>query len=100
MAEVQMVPSTPSQPRDIQTPSRAVRVAPPASAYLALPSSAPSSAQRNQNRNTQLVVQNSNGSFPFDRIVKSGYVNKRTRKTKVPIQALDDTPQEILLNTM
>lgn len=30
---------------------------------------------------------NQNGSFEFDRVIKSGYVQKRTQKTKVDIPA-------------
>jgi hypothetical protein len=40
---------------------------------------------------------NQNGSFEFDRVLKSGYVQKRTRKTKVCLQAMND--QNFLLIT-
>lgn len=31
---------------------------------------------------------NQNGSFEFDRVLKSGYVQKRTRKTKVDLSGI------------
>jgi len=43
----------------------------------------PVEAVRNHVGLTAMSPVNQNGSFEFDRVIKSGTVNKRTRKTKV-----------------
>jgi len=68
--------AAPSQPRSI--PNGGLAIAPP--------NSVSKSVQSLRNANLKLdtlspVTQN--GSFEFDRIIKSGQVLKRTRKTKV-----------------
>jgi hypothetical protein len=74
MAEVQRAPmQDASQPRQIPLPSK-----------VTLPLS--SSGNRIVNAHLSLDTfspVNQNGSFEFDRVLKSGYVMKRTRKTKV-----------------
>lgn len=70
-----------SQPRQI--PKTAALQIPPPSA-IALP---PPSSSINRIRNSYLALDsfspvNQNGSFEFDRVLKCGYVEKRTRKTK------------------
>jgi hypothetical protein len=52
------------------------------------PVSLPPPGSANKIRNSHLAIEtfspvNQNGSFEFDRVLKSGYVQKRTRKTKV-----------------
>ncbi|CZR57236.1 related to PH domain protein [Phialocephala subalpina] len=69
-----------SAPRPI--PERSVLQIPP-SAAISLPP--PSSAGRIRNSHLNLDTfspVNQNGSFEFDRVLKSGFVQKRTRKTK------------------
>jgi hypothetical protein len=83
MAETQSVPMA-SQPREI--PGRAVPLQIPPPSSVALPP--PSSASKLRNSHLQLDTfspVNQNGSFEFDRVLKSGFVEKRTRKTKVDI---------------
>jgi len=70
--------ATQSKPQSI--PTARLAISPP------IPISLPRSAQTLRNANLRLdtlspVTQN--GSFEFDRIIKSGQVLKRTRKTKV-----------------
>jgi len=69
-----------SQPRRIPERTTALHIPPDS---LALPP--PSSATRIRNSHLNLDTfspVNQNGSFEFDRVLKSGYVQKRTRKTK------------------
>jgi hypothetical protein len=81
-----------SQPREIPQRTTALQIPPPTAVSLPPP---PSSASRI--RNSHLTLDsfspvNQNGSFEFDRVLKSGYVQKRTRKTKVrtsKLKALD-----------
>lgn len=89
MADVQHATAPPieaSQPRQIPTKTTAPLQIPPPT-QVALPP--PPSASRI--RNSHLILDsfspvNQNGSFEFDRVLKSGYVQKRTRKTKVSLQ--------------
>ncbi len=83
MAEVQRPPmqQEATQPRPI--PQRSILQIPPPSAVTLPP---PTSASRTRNSHLNLDTfspVNQNGSFEFDRVLKSGYVQKRTRKTKV-----------------
>ena len=82
MAEMQSAPMA-SQPREIPGRTAPLQIPPPSS--VALP---PSSASKLRNSHLQLETfspVNQNGSFEFDRVLKSGFVQKRTRKTKVDI---------------
>lgn len=81
MAEVQQPSMGQSQPRAIPVQDTALQIQPPASTKLS------PSAPINRVRNSHLALDtfspvNQNGSFEFDRVLKSGYVQKRTRKTK------------------
>jgi hypothetical protein len=70
-----------SQPRQIPNRSAAIDI--PSLAPLTLPTAA-SSRTRNSYLNLDAFSPvNQNGSFEFDRVLKSGVVQKRTRKTKV-----------------
>lgn len=83
MAEVQQTSISPqSQPRAIPGQDTALQIQPPTSATQ------PPSSSAGRIRNSHLALDtfspvNQNGSFEFDRVLKSGYVQKRTRKTKV-----------------
>jgi hypothetical protein len=79
MAEVQ---SAASQPRPIPERTTALQIPPPDAVTLPPPSSVARIRNSNLNLDTFSPV-NQNGSFEFDRVLKSGYVQKRTRKTKV-----------------
>lgn len=81
MAEVQQPAIPQSQPRAIPGQDTPLQIAPPATAL-------PQSASANRIRNSHLALDtfspvNQNGSFEFDRVLKSGFLQKRTRKTKV-----------------
>lgn len=69
-----------SQPR--QTPQGVVLEIAPASSAQSIPLSASGRRSGHLNLATFSPV-NQNGSFEFDRVLKSGQVLKRTRKTKV-----------------
>ncbi|EMR88063.1 putative ph domain-containing protein [Botrytis cinerea BcDW1] len=80
MAEVQQPAIPQSQPRAIPGQDTPLQIAPPATAL-------PQSASANRIRNSHLALDtfspvNQNGSFEFDRVLKSGFLQKRTRKTK------------------
>ncbi|KAI6710370.1 hypothetical protein JHW43_007119 [Diplocarpon mali] len=81
MAEVQSPAiKEPSQPRAI--PQRTTLRIPPLSTVNS-PHPASTSLIRNSNLNLDTFSPvNQNGSFEFDRVLKSGHVQKRTRKTK------------------
>lgn len=71
-----------SQPREIPGRTAPLQIPPPS--LVMLPP--PSSASKLRNSHLQLDTfspVNQNGSFEFDRVLKSGFVQKRTRKTKV-----------------
>lgn len=68
-----------SRPRPI--PGRTILQIPPAT-VLPPPSSASKIRNAHLNLDTFSPV-NQNGSFEFDRVLKCGFVQKRTRKTKV-----------------
>ncbi|KAG9235229.1 hypothetical protein BJ875DRAFT_279897 [Amylocarpus encephaloides] len=83
MADVQQqhAPIEASQPRQIPPRTAALQIPPPSVVTLPPPSSA--SRIRNSHRALDSFSPvNQNGSFEFDRVLKSGYVQKRTRKTK------------------
>jgi hypothetical protein len=67
-----------AQPRPI--PNAGLTVTPPS--HIAIPKSVQSLKGPNLALQTMSPV-TQNGSFEFDRIIKSGQVLKRTRKTKV-----------------
>ncbi|KAK2629327.1 hypothetical protein QTJ16_000147 [Diplocarpon rosae] len=78
MAEVQ-TPATKESSQPQAIPRRKI---PPLST-VPLPQPATASRVRNSNLNLDTFSPvNQNGSFEFDRVLKSGYVQKRTRKTK------------------
>ncbi|EPE33176.1 PH [Glarea lozoyensis ATCC 20868] len=81
MADVQPVSMSPSEPRQIPPRTPALQIPPPSGVALPPPSSS------SRIRNSHLALDsfspvNQNGSFEFDRVLKSGTVQKRTRKTK------------------
>ncbi|KAF7955901.1 hypothetical protein EAE96_004822 [Botrytis aclada] len=81
MAEVQQPSVQQSQPKAIPGQDTTLQISSPASTTL------PQSASTNRIRNSHLALDtfspvNQNGSFEFDRVLKSGYLQKRTRKTK------------------
>lgn len=86
MAEVISPPSQTiimSQPRQIPQPA----ALPPSSSAPSLPLSA-TSGLRSGHLNLDIFSPvNQNGSFEFDRVLKSGEVLKRTRKTKVHLRS-------------
>lgn len=85
----------PSQPREI--PGRAVPLQIPTPFSVTLPP--PSSASKLRHSYLQLDTfspVNQNGSFEFDRVLKSGFVQKRTRKTKVDVLLLGPLIQSLM----
>ncbi|KAI1344106.1 PH domain-containing protein [Xylariaceae sp. FL0016] len=72
-----------TEPRGSHLPGRGATLSIPSSA-MAVPS--PTNTQANRLRSESVLPAASpvtqNGSFEFDRIIKSGYVQKRTQKTK------------------
>jgi len=82
MADMSRAPAhEASQPRPIPKPTNALQIT-PSSAVLLPPSSASRIRDAHLNLEAFSPV-NQNGSYEFDRVLKSGYVHKRTRKTKV-----------------
>ena len=83
MAEVQHAPiQEASRPQRIPSPAKALQIPPPSSVTLPPPSSASRFINSHLNLESFSPV-NQNGSYDFDRVLKSGFVQKRTRKTKV-----------------
>ena len=84
MTEVQRAPAMqePSQPRAIPERKGALRISPLSTVTLPPPASASKIRSSHLGLDTFSPV-NQNGSFEFDRVLKSGHVQKRTRKTKV-----------------
>ncbi len=83
MTEVQCAPmDTVSYPKTIQERPTGVEMPPISSNNMLAQSSATTTLKGHLNLDTFSPV-NQNGSFEFDRVLKSGYVQKRTRKTKV-----------------
>jgi hypothetical protein len=83
MAEVQRAPmDTASYPRTIPEQTTGLEMPPPSSISVPAQSSVTKTLKGHLNLDTFSPV-NQNGSFEFDRVLKSGYVQKRTRKTKV-----------------
>lgn len=86
MAAVQraLQDSVPPEPRSIPYRTSPLQIKPPSTVALPLAGSAA------RIRNSHIALDtfspvNQNGSFEFDRVLKSGYVQKRTRKTKVRV---------------
>jgi hypothetical protein len=82
-------PSMPeaSRPQPIPQPTKPLQIPLPSSVTLPPPSSANRFSQSHMGIETFSPV-NQNGSYDFDRVLKSGYVQKRTRKTKVDVLAI------------
>lgn len=78
MADVQSRPASLAATDRIK---RAPLGIPPASISLP-PSTNPASRFKNQHSLDSYSPVNQNGSFEFDRVIKSGYLQKRTQKTK------------------
>ena len=81
MADVQSQPVAPSvggKPKE----SRANVTIPPSSIAMPAQCTIPTQLRHHLGLDTFSPV-NQNGSFEFDRVIKSGYVQKRTSKTKV-----------------
>src|SRR5271163_3866836 len=82
-----------SQPRQVPDRTAAIQIPRPSTVTLPPPSG---SRLSHLNLDTFSPV-NQNGSFEFDRVLKSGFVQKRTRKTKVnrcclaPLESYADT---------
>lgn len=71
-----------SQPRKIPERATPLQIRPPSA--VALPPHSSASRIRNSYLNLDAFSPvNQNGSFEFDRVLKSGFVQKRTRRTKV-----------------
>lgn len=86
-----------SQVRTLPTPSIDVSIPP---STITLPSDVNSRLRSRLALDTYSSPVNQNGSFEFDRVVKSGYLQKRTQKTKVcPITGAEPsrTPSTDLL---
>lgn len=83
MANVSQAPmqeASKPRPIPIPKPTNALEITPPSAVLLP-----PSSASRIRDSHLQLEAfspVNQNGSYEFDRVLKCGYVHKRTRKTK------------------
>lgn len=78
MADVQSRPATLAAANPIKRASLSM---PPTSIVLP-PSTNPASRFKNQHSLDSYSPVNQNGSFEFDRVIKSGYLQKRTQKTK------------------
>ena len=81
IAEVQRAPIA-SQPQEIPG-RRATLELPPPSSVAFSPASSASKLRKSHLQIDTFSPVNQNGSFEFDRVLKSGFVQKRTRKTKV-----------------
>jgi hypothetical protein len=83
MTEVQSVPTgQASHPQTI--PERITSPQVPAPSSISMPARSTATKTRSGHLNLDTFSPvNQNGSFEFDRVLKSGYVEKRTRKTKV-----------------
>ncbi|RDW94731.1 hypothetical protein BP5796_00494 [Coleophoma crateriformis] len=80
MADIEQAPMAASQPRAVPERTSVLHI--PLSG-VQLPPSSSGSRIRNANNNLDTFSPvNQNGSFEFDRVLKAGYVQKRTRKTK------------------
>jgi hypothetical protein len=83
MAEIHSAPMQQATlPLQIPQRTAALQIPPPSAVTLPPPSSASRIRTSHLALDTFSPV-NQNGSFEFDRVLKSGYVQKRTRKTKV-----------------
>ncbi len=78
----------PTPPRPIPPRTTALSIPPPTEVPMPPPASASRIRTSHLSLDTFSPV-NQNGSFEFDRVLKSGYVQKRTRKTKVCLQAMN-----------
>jgi hypothetical protein len=81
MAETASPPATAARPCSAKLPGRGAKLTIPEAA--ASFSTSVASRLRNQLGLSTPSPVNQNGSFEFDRVLKSGYVQKRTQKTKV-----------------
>lgn len=77
-----------SRPGPLATPSARQRSSitiPPTSISLPAPGLPPNAASRFKSQHSLDAYSpvNQNGSFEFDRVIKSGYLQKRTQKTKI-----------------
>ncbi|KAI5867942.1 PH domain-containing protein [Durotheca rogersii] len=63
-------------------PGRGATLSIPSSSAMAAPANTPVNRLKNQVALPVPSPVNQNGSFEFDRVIKSGYVQKRTQKTK------------------
>jgi hypothetical protein len=83
MTEIQSAPMGPtSYPPTIPERTTGLQMPPLSSISMPAQSSVTKTRKGHLNLDTFSPV-NQNGSFEFDRVLKSGYVQKRTRKTKV-----------------
>lgn len=85
MTEVQRAPMDQnSYPQTIPVRTASPQIPQPSSISMPTSSTATKTRSGHLNLDTFSPV-NQNGSFEFDRVLKSGYVHKRTRKTKVTL---------------
>jgi hypothetical protein len=83
MTEIQSAPMDPASfPPTIPERTTGFQMPPLSSISMPAQSSVTKTRKGHLNLDTFSPV-NQNGSFEFDRVLKSGYVQKRTRKTKV-----------------
>ncbi|KAI1393391.1 PH domain-containing protein [Hypoxylon trugodes] len=80
MAET--VTQSPHEPTTTNILGRGATISIPPSSAMAAPANTPINRLRNQLGIPASSPVNQNGSFEFDRVLKSGYVQKRTQKTK------------------
>ncbi len=82
MVEVQ-TPPRPVTPSAKPPSTNAVAAVPPPSLSLSFAHNTIARLRNHMGLDTYSSPVNQNGSFEFDRVIKSGYVQKRTQKTKV-----------------
>ncbi|XDG00962.1 hypothetical protein ABKA04_000577 [Annulohypoxylon sp. FPYF3050] len=70
------------EPTAANIPGRGATISIPSPSAMAAPASSQLSRLRNQFSLPSSSPVNQNGSFEFDRVLKSGYLQKRTQKTK------------------
>jgi hypothetical protein len=84
MTEVQSAPT--GQPSHVQTIPERIAGPPKPPPSISMPTNSTATKTRSGHLNLDTFSPvNQNGSFEFDRVLKSGYVQKRTRKTKVAL---------------
>jgi hypothetical protein len=96
MTEVQSAPTgQTSHPQTV--PERISGPQIPAPSAISMPTQSAATKTRNGHLNLDTFSPvNQNGSFEFDRVLKSGYVEKRTRKTKVPLRPYNDLNKDLI----